>query len=57
MELVCDKCGGKNIYTVLPKQEKEAPKKMTEMSNIQIGNLVYKLTTIRCKDCGFEHRY
>lgn len=57
MELICDKCGGKNIYTVQPEQEKEVSKKMSEMSNVQIGNLVYKLTTIKCKDCGFEHQY
>jgi DNA-directed RNA polymerase subunit RPC12/RpoP len=57
MDIVCDKCGGKNIYIVRPEPEKEAPKKMSEMSSVGISTLVYKMTTLKCNDCGFEHSY
>ena len=45
----CDICDGENVEVILPIEEK---KKMSDAS--KPVNLVYKTTTLKCRDCGFR---
>jgi len=56
MKTVCTKCGSDCIYIEEPKQEK-LPETQTldEMvNNMSTIPLVYKMTTWRCKNCGYS---
>lgn len=52
MEIICTKCKSDKVYIV--DNNKEETKTIDEMVGEQVQNLVYKMTTWKCKDCGYE---
>lgn len=60
MKTICTKCGSDEVYIVPRKEEKE-PETQT-MDDFVKGMtepvpLIYKVTTLRCKKCGYEVSY
>jgi len=57
MKTVCTKCGSDSIYIEEPEQKK-LPETQTldEMVNdiFSAAPLVYKMTTWRCRNCGYS---
>lgn len=57
MKTICTKCGSDEIYIDSPKEEKiEKTQTLDEMvDNIfEPVPAIYKLTTWRCKECGYS---
>lgn len=53
----CDKCGSDKVVVVSPKVEEPKLIKMTEMSAVMVVPAIYKITTLKCEDCGFKHSF
>lgn len=61
MKTICTRCKSDEIYVVTPKEEKLEEETQTMDDFVKnVGrpvNAIYKMTTIRCKKCGYSASY
>lgn len=60
MKTVCTKCGSDSVF-IVPKEPVKLPETQTmddfAKEVTRSVPLIYKVTTMRCKNCGYEVRW